>query len=1393
VTVGGTLSVSSITPVGGVLPAGAAIQIQGTGFTSATTAQIDGANVASVQVTGSQTMSLTIGGPTELTGKRMSVRNADGSEVDVFPFAIETPVSSPDTTINGVLPILPLQTYTAAVAYGNSSSVLILNSNATAVQLAVDKIDVVGGFDGEQLFTVSAGESLLLRMPDIRSAHDLILAAAPVQIVIISYFSGPGTVPPYALSASSATDVSVGPLRADVTTPDTLNSVSWVWQTGTTAPQALPISVHLPTNQPGTDYTVSVATSSGGPWLSVTPSGMISCQLGLNPCATLQAAVNPVSLAPGIYRGTVTITPVAAAFRPSVEAAVIPVALTVTAVPLGQTLITPRFLNPNNLSSGIFPQSGFFSGPASVTTTTDSGGNWLSASLAGTPTAFGIIPTSVTIAANTAGFAVGTYSGAVIVNGPGNTLVIPVQYIVDGSDRLVALDPTATNPNTSGTIESLNVVIQAGAAAPPPQIVHVSNEDCTPTQCFNESPDLSSLAASVQTHSGGNWLSASVSQGSVAVSTNPTGLGAGVYIGAVTLTANGIGSTQFPVVLLVQGGAPPALVVGPGSVTAFESQAVAGVDGAAGPSAICVNSGSVPLTFSVQVSTSDAGNWLTAGNVSSTTPACVNYGINAMSLSAGNYTGSIVFTSGTQSVSVPVTVTVADPPGSPLLGAVASAASQTVETLYPGELIAIHGLNLGPMPPASPSTDGVNVRIGGIYAPILDASPTLIDAMVPYEVARQGDVTIKVQNNSGSTATWDVPLVACASSATPTNFQIGGAGGLFTVQLQADASCPWTVANLPTWASVSGAVSGAGPASIALNVSANNGEARSATISVGGFAVQLNQDAASGCTYTLSPGGQAFPAAGGTGSLAVATAPDCQWTVGALPPWVTLTGAASGAGNGMVTIQVLPNSGADLFGSFTIGGQTFTVEQQSSSISGLSFIGSMPHIAAEENWTTMFTLVNKSAGPALARLSLFGDPGSPLPLPLGFPQASATSASLLASSLDRTLAANASLIVDTAGAQTPPVLVGSAQLAATGSVDGFAIFHHIVTSQEAVVPLETRNASSYLLAFDNTNGLALGVAVENVSPQDAILRVVIRDDTGAQIADALEPAISLAGNGHASFVLSTMFPVTANKRGTIEFDTPAGGQISVLGLRFTPPNDALTTIPALADIGTGGGSIAHLASGGDGWQTTFVLVNTGASAASATLSFFADQTGAPMPLPLAFPQSGGATTMTVPSYTSQLAAGATLVIVSSGAPQLLTGSAQLSTTGNVSGFVIFRHNDQEAVAPLESRNANAYVLAFDNTNSTNTGIAINNVSAQAVNVPVTVRDDTGAQIATDILNLAPNGHLAFTLGSDKYPAAATIRGTIEFDKPDNGQIGALGIRMPAGITHTFTTLPALAK
>ncbi len=666
-------------------------------------------------------------------------------------------------------------------------------------------------------------------------------------------------------------------------------------------------------------------------------------------------------------------------------------------------------------------------------------------------------------------------------------------------------------------------------------------------------------------------------------------------------------------------------------------------------------------------------------------------------------------------------------------------------------------------------------------------------AALAADLNQDGSPDLVILGNNGGVVgllnTTPAANFPCQLSSTV--LQPSAAGGNVTVTINS-GSCGLGVANVPSWITVA-STSASG---VTLTVAANTGGARSANISIGSVSVTVNQAAPPACSYLLSDGGEGFAAAGGNGSVNILVNSGCPWTATSPPSWITFTSGASGSGAATFTFQASANSGGARSGSFTLAGISFNVQQEAASISGLSFVGSMAHLAAEENWTTTFTLVNKSASAATARLSFAGDALDPtgngaLALPLVFPQQSGAAGPLLAASFDQALAANASLIVATGGPQTPPVLVGSAQLSATGTVDGFAIFHQIVTTQEAVVPMETRNASSYLLAFDNTNGLVLGVAVENVSAQNAVIPVTIRDDTGAAISSP-GTTISLGGNGHTSFVLSTQFPITANIRGTIEFDTPAGGQISVLGLRFTPPNNALTTIPALANVGTGGGSIAHLASGGDGWQTTFVLVNTGTSSAPATLSFFNDQTGLPLSLPLTFPQGNIADT-TAPSITQTMSVGATLIAVSSGAPTLLTGSAQLSTSGHVSGFVIFRHNGQEAVVPLESRNANAYIVAFDNTNGTATGVAVNSVSAQAVNIPVVVRDDLGNQLATDTIAMAANGHYAFTMGVDRYPAALTIRGTIEFDKPAGAQIGALGIRIPPGAAHTYTTLPVLAK
>jgi hypothetical protein len=374
---------------------------------------------------------------------------------------------------------------------------------------------------------------------------------------------------------------------------------------------------------------------------------------------------------------------------------------------------------------------------------------------------------------------------------------------------------------------------------------------------------------------------------------------------------------------------------------------------------------------------------------------------------------------------------------------------------------------------------------------------------------------------------------------------------------------------------------------------------------------------------------------------------------------------------------------------------------------------------------------------------------------------------------------------DNATAELP----GSALFSSDGSASGFIVFEYLPTGQQAVVPLETRNAPSYVLAFDNTGYLQTGVAIANASTQDATLSVIVRDETGRPITTHSE---SLWARGHTSFML-TKYPETAGIRGTVEVLTPTGGRIGVLGLRVNH-GIAITTLPVSATGSEGGGTLAQVAVNG-GWQTTFSLVNTGATGATATLKFF-DDSGAPLALPLTSPSSGALGT--VSSLTLPLAAGASSIIETQGddAAAEVTGSAQLSVTGGaVSDFAIFQYNPtkQEAAVPPASA-ANSNVLVFDNTNGLVTGVAVANPGAQPLSATVTARDQTGAVLGTGTIQLPAFGHRQFMLTDAQnggFTQTHNLRGTVEFTPPSGTTLAVLGIRATAA--GVITSVPVLAK
>jgi hypothetical protein len=224
--------------------------------------------------------------------------------------------------------------------------------------------------------------------------------------------------------------------------------------------------------------------------------------------------------------------------------------------------------------------------------------------------------------------------------------------------------------------------------------------------------------------------------------------------------------------------------------------------------------------------------------------------------------------------------------------------------------------------------------------------------------------------------------------------------------------------------------------------------------------------------------------------------------------------------------------------------------------------GSIAQVASAGNWTTTITLVNNGETPAQAQLSFFDQNGSPLPLPLTFPQ-TPFSGVTFASTVSRTLNPDATLLIVTTGPNTQPTQTGWAQLISSGNVSGHAVFAQSVGSglQEAVVQIETHNPAAFVLPFDNTAGYDTGVAVANISTSAANVKVIVRDGTGATLQTQ---TLTLPAQGQTSFNLASRYSQTVKKLGTVEFDTPAGGQISVLGLRFNPTG-AFSTVPPLGE------------------------------------------------------------------------------------------------------------------------------------------------------------------------------------------------------------------------------------
>jgi len=122
--------------------------------------------------------------------------------------------------------------------------------------------------------------------------------------------------------------------------------------------------------------------------------------------------------------------------------------------------------------------------------------------------------------------------------------------------------------------------------------------------------------------------------------------------------------------------------------------------------------------------------------------------------------------------------------------------------------------------------------------------------------------------------------VPCAYTISPTSSNLtSSAATTGSMTITAGTGCGWTaISSATSWLTVTAGANGSGNGSVSFSVASNpNTSSRTGTITIGGQTFTVTQ-AASTCSFAISPTSQSIPASGGTGTVSVTTSSNCSWT-----------------------------------------------------------------------------------------------------------------------------------------------------------------------------------------------------------------------------------------------------------------------------------------------------------------------------------------------------------------------------------------------------------------------------------------------------------------------------------------------------------------------------------
>lgn len=270
----------------------------------------------------------------------------------------------------------------------------------------------------------------------------------------------------------------------------------------------------------------------------------------------------------------------------------------------------------------------------SVSASTESGGDWLSA----TPASGTVAPfssSSVSVTANASNLNVGTYLGSVSVSAAPATQAIPAISVI----------ATVSGGEPELRISQSGLYFQTvqGGGAPPSQSISI----------LNAGSGSLNFTVSSSTISGGKWLSAAPGSGAATASTSgnvtvtidPTGLQAGNFYGQVTIAASGVANSPQTISVVLKVADADADLGASVYPTGLIFVAAAGGANPAAKAVSLTNPSTTALSFAAVPLFGQSPTSLTAqpasGQVSAANPVQISVQPIITGLASGVYVGEV--------------------------------------------------------------------------------------------------------------------------------------------------------------------------------------------------------------------------------------------------------------------------------------------------------------------------------------------------------------------------------------------------------------------------------------------------------------------------------------------------------------------------------------------------------------------------------------------------------------------------------------------------------------------------------------------------------------------------------------------------------------------------------